>query len=141
MWLVRLTTVGLSVCAAYWMRSSFAVCQGVGDGDLQVAGEVLLAVRAEAREADGGRLVWPITWAVQSLLIEALQAAVEGVGGVVDRELIGLAVEGETALGDAVAVPADEGAEIGGLVEVRLDGAEAEGHIGELPAFDPARAA
>ena len=40
--------------------------------------------------------------------VEALDAAVEVVGGVVGGEGVFLAVEGELALGDAVAVAADE---------------------------------
>src|SRR5262249_5023457 len=67
------------------------------------------------------------------MLIEADGAAVESVGAVVDGNLIGLAIERELALADAVAVAANDRAEVSlGVVEKALQRIVAENDVGHL---------
>jgi hypothetical protein len=63
------------------------------------------------------------------VLVEAVGPAVQVVPAVVDGELVVLAVEGEPAAGDAVAVPADDGAEVRAGRLVLLDRPETERHV------------
>lgn len=63
-------------------------------------------------------------------VVEAEGAAVQGVLPVVDGELVLLAVQGETALGDAVAVPPDQGAEVRAAGDVVVEVVEAQRDVG-----------
>ena len=51
---------------------------------------------------------------------------------IVDRQLIGLAVQGETTFGDTVGDTADRAAEIGMALQVRLKLVEPEDDISQL---------
>ena len=57
----------------------------------------------------------------------------EAVGAVVPGELAGDAVEGEAAVGDAVAAAADERAEIGRCLEIALQVVVAEHDVARRP--------
>src|SRR6185437_7262713 len=87
--------------------------QGKGCTELHRTWITFLAIRAGARERDA-RAVSPggDLGDRPELLVEALAAAVEGVGPIVDGELVFLSVEREAPLGDAVGVAADGGAEV-----------------------------
>src|SRR5215211_4770989 len=108
-----------------------AVVEGVGDGGVEGAGVVLLAVGADAVEPHPDEPAAPDHAGVPHPLVEADVAAVQVVGRVVDGQLVGDAVEGEAALVDAVGVAAGDAAEVGvaGL-EVALERVEAEGDVG-----------
>ena len=88
------------------------VCEGVGHRRSERAGVALFTIRA--------RVIQDETDAVGALerrdapdhLVEALHAAVQVIGAVVRGQGVGPAVQREPAAGDAVAVPADEGAEV-----------------------------
>jgi hypothetical protein len=57
---------------------------------------------------------------------------VQAVRAVVDRQLVGFAVQAEGAAGDPVAEPADQGPEVGIALDVALQVVEAERHVVEL---------
>ena len=88
----------------------------------------LLAVRAGAGEGDAGRTLQHLR--APDVLVEPAHAAVEMVRAVVRGELVGLSVEGEARLADAVAVAADDGAEVRVFLEIAVEGVEAQGHVG-----------
>src|SRR5690606_16995814 len=100
--------------------------QRVGDPDAQRARIAHLAVGAGQAQvetdvgAPGERLHVP------DPLVEALLPAVRAVLAVVDGQLVRPAVQGEAAPVDAVAVAADQGAEVGAGGDVGLQAAEAE---------------
>ncbi len=104
--------------------------QAVFDGGGQRAGEAFLAVRADAGEADADGVALVDRLGLPVVVIEAAVAAVEGELALVGRHLDGAAVELEAATGDAIAVAADDGAEVRVLCEVALDVAEAEDDVG-----------
>ena len=56
----------------------------------------------------------------------------EGVLAVVDGERVGLAVEREASLGDAIGVAADERPEVSRLAGIAVERVEAEDDVGEL---------
>src|SRR5215212_2361860 len=109
-----------------------AVVEGVGDGGVQGARVVLLAVGADPVEPDPDEPAAPHHAGLPDPLVEADVAAVQVVGRVVDGQLVGDAVEGEAALVDAVGVAAGDAAEVGVAgVEVALQGGEPEGDVGQ----------
>ena len=59
----------------------------------------------------------------------AVQVAGNPAGIVVGRQGIGLSVQGERAVGDAVSVAADQGPEVGGVRDVLIDRIVAEDNI------------
>ena len=79
-------------------------------------------------------------WAVQGRkdswlpdhLIEALKAAMQGIGTVIDRQRVFLAVERKLALGDPVPVTPDHGAKVGAVLNVIRQVVVAEHHIIEV---------
>jgi len=107
--------------------------EGVDGGDREVAGEALLAVLAEVGELEGGAELAGHRTGRPGDLVEAL-AAVQAVLAVVDRQAELLPVEGEAALGDAVAVAPDEAAEVGALRRVVVQVVEPEHHVVEVAA-------
>ena len=80
----------------------------VGDLRPQRAGVAHLAVDARVVQVQADVGARGEALDVPHLLVEALGAAVQAVHAVVDGELVRLAVQGELALGDAVAVAADQ---------------------------------
>ena len=96
--------------------------EGAGKAHLAIGGDI---AQGHADPAVAlGRLGLP------HLGVEALGAAVQGVGLVILRNLVALAVEAETTVGDAVAEAADGGAkEYRGVVEITLDIIEAQHHV------------
>src|SRR6266508_2533857 len=112
-----------------------AVVQRVGDGGVEGARIVLLAIGADAVEPDADAVVVADHFRVPHPLVEADVAAVQVVGRVVDGELVGDAVEGEPAVGDAVGVAAGDAAEVRvARVDVALQCAEPEGDVGPAAA-------
>ncbi|VVT19327.1 hypothetical protein SPHINGO391_460096 [Sphingomonas aurantiaca] len=65
-------------------------------------------------------------------LVEAVAAAVQRIGLVVERELIGLAVEREAATRDPVGVAADRHAEEVGMIDIGSEVVIAEHDVGDL---------
>src|SRR4029079_19033753 len=65
-------------------------------------------------------------------LVEAAGAPVEMVRAVVGDELVRVPLERERALGDAVAVTADDGAEIRGRLQIAVEAVVAEDHVAQL---------
>ena len=63
--------------------------------------------------------------------MEALRS-VKGVRAVVDRQVVGYAVEGEASVGDSVCVASDSCAEAAGIAQVFGEGVVAESHIAEI---------
>ena len=85
----------------------FAACERVADDRGQRAGIAGFAILADVGQLDAAGNFF----ALPNLIVEAVRAAVERVGRVVDRQVVGLAVERELAFGDAVGVASDERAE------------------------------
>src|SRR5215211_4066779 len=108
-----------------------AVVEGVGDGGVQGARVVLLAVGADPVEPDPHEPAALDHAGLPDPLVEADVAAVQMVGRVVDGQLVVDPVEGEAALVDAVGVAAGDAAEVGvARAEVALQGREPEGDVG-----------
>ena len=106
---------------------------GEGDGGREGAGVALLAVLARVGHLDRGPLGRVDRLGLPDDAVEALDAPVQGVGRVVDRQRIRLAVERELPLGDPVGHPAHRGAEVGVLAQVAVERVEPERHVGDLP--------
>src|SRR4029450_13325809 len=101
------------------------------DGGVELTRVLLVAVGADKVEPDPDGAPGPDDLGVPHLLVEALEAAMEVVGVVVDVQLVGHAVEGDPAEGDPVGVAAGDAAEVGiARAEVALEVAEAEGDVG-----------
>ena len=107
--------------------------QRVADVHGERAGKAHVAVGRDQRHFDavGDLLAGP------ELVVEAVRAAVERVAVIVRRDLVGVAVDGELAGANAVAVAADDGAEVGlgaggCFGDVSVDRVVAEHHVGDL---------
>ena len=115
------------------------VVEPVEDLDRQRSRVALLAVGGRVRQAHADGAARPHLGGRPHAAVEAARAAVEAVRRVVDRELERLPVDRERALGDAVAVAADDRAEVRVALVVRLarvaaDVAEAERDVLQAPA-------
>ncbi len=108
-----------------------AVGQRVGDSDLHISGEAVVAVLAEVGVGDAS---FAFQWlAVPNNFVESLiRAAVERVGSIVLRQRVGLAVEGEGAVGNTVGVATDHGADVRRIRDIAFEVLVAEDDIGEL---------
>ena len=127
---MRLTTVGLSVTSAWYsMRISLSAVSDVGHLDIERAGIVLLAVGAGVGEPQTDVVAVVDLLGRPHPLVEPEVPAVQAVRVIVDRQLIGLVVEGELTLRDAVGIPSGDAAEVGALVHILVEVVEAERHV------------
>ena len=111
-----------------------AVVQRVGRRHRELAGIALVARRAHQPKRDLGETA--LVAHVDDLpdaLVEPDRAAVQRVGLVVERQLVGFAVEGEAAAGDAIGVAADRLAPIIRMLDVAARIVIAERHVGDVP--------
>src|SRR5918995_1880234 len=92
-----------------------------------------ITVRADAGETHAGGALLADLLGVPDALVEPAYPAVEVVRAIVRRELIGLTVEGEAAIGDTVSVAAGDAAEVR-VVVIQIAGeiSEPERHVREL---------
>ena len=106
---------------------------GVGHRHVEVAGVALFTGGAAVAQFQGGAVRRDQGLGLPQHLVEADVATVEvaghAVGLVVGGQGGGDAIDGEAALGDAVAVAADEAAEVGRARAVGLQVVEAEDHV------------
>lgn len=107
-----------------------AVCQGVDDLDRQVAGITLFAVGAGVRQGHLKPRLLDRPPCLPDGLVESPDAAMQVVFPIVDGKRVGRAVEGEPALGDAVAVAADQCPEIRVSRQVVLQPVESQNDVG-----------
>src|SRR6266545_1378203 len=107
------------------------VGQRVGDLARQGARVALVAVGAGEGEHQGDAVVVLLGGRGPDVLVEADGAAVEAIGRVVDRQLVGGAVEAELAERDAVGIAAGDAAEVRALGDVVGEVVEAERDVGE----------
>jgi hypothetical protein len=115
-------------------RQVVGLIQGVGRRGGERAGIAFLAVGADMGEGDRGDRAALDVADLPDLLVEALDPAVQGGDAVVVQgQLVGLAVEHEPALADAVGEAADRGPEIAGVPGVGLGVLEAQGDVGLGP--------
>ena len=124
---------GLAGRSAVLDRQLVLLRERVDDLYVELTGVALLTVGSDVAESD------PIR---RSLLgvpddgVEALEAAVQCVRAVIDRELIALPVEAEAALGYAIGIAATDGTEVGFFaIEILLEAVVSDDDI------RPARAA
>ena len=103
--------------------------QRVGDVRRQLAGVALVTVRRNEGELHAiGQLL-----RAPDAVIEAVGTAVQGLAVVVDGHVVRVAVDGEFALGNAVAVPANDRAEVrAAVILVCRCGGMAEGDVGNV---------
>ncbi len=59
-------------------------------------------------------------------LVEAFSAAMQGIGRIVPRQLVGLAIQCKTAVGDAIGIAPDTGAEIRHPGQIGIEAVEAQ---------------
>ena len=107
------------------------VGQQVGHPDPQGAREAHVPVRAHVLERQAGCPLEVHHLGVPHRAVEAGRPAVQRVRPVVDRHLDLDPVEQEAAGGEAVGVPADDGAEVGRAVEVAGEVGVAERDLGD----------
>ena len=106
------------------------IIPGIGDGDIQVAGIVFLAVRGDPVEGNGILMFALLCGAVPETGRKADVAAVKVVDAVVVQgDLVVYAVDGELAGTDAVTVAADRIAHAAVGPDVLLEGIKAQGDI------------
>ena len=73
--------------------------------------------------------VWDLLCLPNSF-IESLDAAVKGIGPIILRNLICLAILAELAASDSVAIPPNERAEEWRVVQISIKGIEPQRHVG-----------
>jgi hypothetical protein len=111
--------------------------EGVGDFDGEFAGITFFAFLAGVTKAEsglafaGGGLGGPKDFVETA--VAAVEVAGDAAGAVVGGNVIGLAVESESAVGDAIADAADDRSEIGGLGGIALDRVKTQNDV-----FEPA---
>src|SRR6185436_5410881 len=88
------------------------------DAHRQRAGEPFVAVRARVGELHAGGATGLDGIGLPYRLVETHASAVERIPSIVGSQLVDLAVDGELRATDAVGVAADDGAEMGVVVEV-----------------------
>ena len=103
---------------------------GVSDIDVRVTGIALFAVFGAVAEFD---LIDTLLYDLPDLRVESLHTAVQTVRAVVDGQLVGLAVEGELAVFDAVGYTSADGVKIGLFGSPLLRCAEAKDDILDFP--------
>ena len=108
------------------------VVEHISDGDREIARIAHVAVRREQSQFDADGVGRFDLRGGPHPLVKTLRAAMQAVGTVIDRQMVRLAVERELALGDAIAVAADQGSEIGVGVEVAVEIVEAERNVVDL---------
>nr|GEU28271.1 hypothetical protein [Tanacetum cinerariifolium] len=106
--------------------------QFVNHRGVQVAGVALLAVGAQVTENQAGRLGGAEGFGGPQAAVKTIDAAVQVVGAVVLIQVVLLAVQRKAGIGDAVAVAADQGAEIVRFAQVGRHVVEAAHHVGQL---------
>ena len=99
---------------------------GIGDKDMQVAGVTFFAIGREEVQADG---VAREGYDVPGAGVETVDAAVEGVGTIIGREVVGVSVKGEMGIADATGIAADDGVEVRFLIEPFFVGIEPEDDV------------
>ena len=104
----------------------------VGDGHIERARVVLLAVRADAMQLQAVGMLTLDRRHRPHLLAEADPAAVQVVLSVVQRELIFHTIKRKAARGDAVAVAADGIAHAAVVREVAAEIVKAQRHVAEI---------
>ena len=70
--------------------------------------------------------------ALPNHFVETLEAAVQGVGIVIGRQLISDAIQGELPLGNAIAIPANQRAEIGAVGQITVQIVVAQHDIADM---------
>src|SRR5208337_2375889 len=110
------------------------VRQRVGDRNIQIAREILLAVLAEVRKPNGRCSHAGKNFRLPDLAIKPDLSAVQRVWPVVERKGVLLAIQGEMSLGDAIGVAPDGGPEKGLIAQIALQVAETQHHIAGLAA-------
>jgi hypothetical protein len=103
--------------------------EGVVDCDLEPSRIALVAVQADVVQAQPGTVRVEFGRRPPHCFVETHHTAVQVVSIVVACELVRGAVEREPAPGDAVAIPSDEGPEIGVSGEITIEGIESEHHV------------
>ena len=105
------------------------VGQGVGNGDGQIAGVAFLAVGADIGELQAAAA----GFCGPDLFVKAAFAAVKVIPLVVSEKFILLAVQGEFRAADAVAVAADERAQVFVALFIIRQRIVAQHHVDEFP--------
>src|SRR5450830_1245508 len=108
------------------------VIQLIGQRHAELARVAVFAVRTAARERDAYRIVPGERLGLPHHLVKALDAAMQVIRRVIHGQLVILAVQTETSLGDAVAVTADDGAQEGAVLQIRFEALETEHHVGKF---------
>ena len=105
--------------------------QRIDRQDAQVAGETLLAVRAEITQFHRRAVRRQQRLGLPNRLVKSPQSAVQRVGGIIDGEFVGDAVERELPFGDAVAATPDQAAKIGRRREITFQVVIPEHHVAQ----------
>ena len=104
----------------------------VGDFDFEVARIPLLAVFAQIAVSDADAFSILEFLGLPELFVEAVDSAMQGVRAVILGQSIFHAVEGECSVGDPVGVPPDDGAEVGGILQIPVNFVVAEDNVAQV---------
>ena len=107
------------------------VAQLVDGGDFRGAGITLVASDAQVSQDQAHRFRRVEGFGFPQLAVEAIGAAVQVIDAVVHVQLVGHAVQREAAIGDAVAIAANQRAEVMRLAEVGFSIVEAVADISQ----------
>ena len=107
------------------------VGQSVGDFERQISGKAVVTIFAEVGVGHAS-LAFEGLAIPDNFIERLLRAAVESVGPVVLGQGIGLAVESESAVGNAVGVASDDGANVRRIRNIAVERFMAEDDVSEL---------
>lgn len=127
---------GVFVCGGREVHAQGVfIGEGVNRRDGEIAGVAFFAILGDIGQFQGRAFAGGDGLGVPEDLVEAFQAAVQGIDAVVNSAGVFLAVEGVLAFGDAVAEASDESAEIGAFLEVASQIVIAQGDVGVVAVF------
>ena len=108
------------------------VGQRIGDFDFEVARVPLLAIFAQITVSNPDAFSILEFLGLPQLFVEAVDSAMQGVRTIILGQGIFHAVEGEGGVGDPVGVPPDDGAEVGGVLQIPVNFVVAEDNVAQV---------
>src|SRR6185312_3750695 len=108
------------------------VGQSIGDFDFEVAGISFLAVFAQIAVSNSDTLSVLELLGLPELFVKPVGSAMQGVRAVIFGQGIFHAVEGEGGVGNPVGVAPDDGAEVGGVLQISVNFVVTEDNVAQV---------
>ena len=115
------------------------VGQSIGNFYFEVTRIPFLAVLAQIAESNSDAFSVLELLGLPELFVEPVRSAMQGVRAVIFGQGIFRAVESERGIGNPVGVAADDGAEVGGILEISVNLVVAENNAPRLPLLSGTR--